>query len=221
MAGSDPRLPGDAPPAHDAREAVLARIRAALADRPVAVVIPREYDRTLPLGTDIADLFVERVSDYRAAVHRTTPQGLPATIAEVLTERQATRLVIPAGIPDDWLAVAAIERVTDDPPLSHAELDRLEGAITGCAVAIAETGTIVLDSGSDQGRRVLSLLPDLHICVVLASQIVGGVPEALERLSPTRPQTWISGPSATSDIELQRVEGVHGPRLLDVILVEQ
>ena len=220
MAGKDPLRPGVAHDTGDAREAVLARIRLALADRPAAVVIPRGYDRMLPPDTDIAERFVERVSDYRATVHRTTAPGLPAVIAAVLADRGVTRLVIPAGIPDVWLAAASIERVSDDPPLTHPELDRLDGVLTGCAVAIAETGTIVLDAGPDQGRRALSLLPDLHVCVVLASQVVGSVPEALERLSPTRPQTWISGPSATSDIELQRVEGVHGPRLLDVILVD-
>jgi L-lactate dehydrogenase complex protein LldG len=145
---------------------------------------------------------------------------LPATIASVLTERGASRLAMPSGIPDTWLTGIEIERVADDPPLTFGDLDGLDGVITGCAVAIAETGTIVLDAGPDQGRRVLSLLPDLHVCVVMAHQVVGSVPEALERLSPTRPQTWISGPSATSDIELQRVEGVHGPRVLDVVLVE-
>jgi L-lactate dehydrogenase complex protein LldG len=206
----------------EARAAVLGRIRQALADGPAAVTIPRNYERSLPPATDIGKLFVDRVSDYRATVHRTTSAGLPATIAAVLAGRRATRVVVPAGVPDAWLAAAAagVERVGDDPPLTHLELDRLDGVVTGCAVAIAETGTIVLDAGPDQGRRVLSLLPDLHVCVVLAGQVVGTVPEALARLVPTRPQTWISGPSATSDIELQRVEGVHGPRLLDVVFVE-
>lgn len=182
------------------------------------MAIPRDYELALPPGTDIVALFVERVGDYRATVHRTTTADLPATIAAVLGARGAAGLAIPAGIPDAWLAEAPIERVADEPPLSHDDLDRLHGVLTGCAVAIAETGTIVLDAAPGQGRRALSLLPDLHVCVVLGEQIVGSVPEALARLAPTRPQTWISGPSATSDIELQRVEGVHGPRLLDVIV---
>jgi len=203
-----------------AREAVLERIREALADRPPASAIPRDYELALPPGTDIVALFVERVGDYRASVHRTSTADLPATIAAVLNARGATRVAVPAGIPDAWLAAAPVEQVADEPPLSHDALDRLDGVLTGCAVAIAETGTIVLDAGPAQGRRVLSLLPDLHVCVVLAEQIVGSVPEALARLAPTRPQTWISGPSATSDIELQRVEGVHGPRRLDVIVVD-
>jgi L-lactate dehydrogenase complex protein LldG len=203
-----------------ARDAILERIRESLGDGPSAVAIPRDYERTLPAGTDIAELFVDRVSDYRATVHRTTSADLPASIAGVLAERGATRLAAPAGVPDEWLDASAVERVGDDPPLSFGDMDRLDGVITGCAVAIAETGTIVLDGGADQGRRALSLLPDLHVCVVLASQVVGSVPEALARLEPTRPQTWISGPSATSDIELQRVEGVHGPRRLEVVFVE-
>jgi L-lactate dehydrogenase complex protein LldG len=204
----------------DSRSAVLERIRAALADRQPTAAIPRDYEQALPAGTDIADLFVERVSHYRAIVHRTTSAGLPASIAAVLAAHGATRLAVPAGIPDAWLAAAAIERLGDDPPLSYPDLDRVDGVITGCAVAIAETGTIVLEGGSGQGRRALSLLPDLHVCVVTAGQVVGTVPEALARLSPVTPQTWISGPSATSDIELERVEGVHGPRRLEVILVE-
>jgi L-lactate dehydrogenase complex protein LldG len=214
MAGSGTR------PSGDAREAVLGRIRAALGDQPPAVVIPRDYERTLPRDTDIVELFVERVGDYRATVHRTTTPELAARIAAVLTSHGATRLAVPGGIPEAWLAGTSIERVVDEPPLSFPDLDRLDGVITGCAVAIAETGTIILDGGPDQGRRAISLLPDLHVCVVRRSQVVGTVSEALDRLHPTRPQTWISGPSATSDIELQRVEGVHGPRNLQVVFVE-
>jgi L-lactate dehydrogenase complex protein LldG len=214
MAG---RGPG---PAGAAREVVLERIRAALADGPAHTDIPRDYERALPDGTDIAGLFVDRVSHYRATVHRTSAADLPATIVAVLATHAARRIATPIGLPASWLWGVGLERVVDDPPLSHEDLDGLDGVITGCAVAIAETGTIVLDAGPDQGRRVLSLLPDLHVCVVRVDQVVGSVPEALALLEPTRPQTWISGPSATSDIELQRVEGVHGPRRLEVILVE-
>jgi L-lactate dehydrogenase complex protein LldG len=168
------------------------------------------------------DRFVERVDDYRATIERVASGQLAEAVARTLATHGATRIVVPAGIPAAWLAAAtAVERVGDDPPLTHAELDALDGTITGCAVAIAETGTIVLDAGTDQGRRALSLLPDLHVCIVRADQVVGSVPEALVRLDPHRPMTWISGPSATSDIELQRVEGVHGPRRLAVILVDR
>ena len=208
------------PAPESAREAVLARIRAALGHGPPAVVVPRDYERSLPPATDILELFVERVSDYRATVHHTTAARLPETIASVLAERAAARIVAPSGLPGAWVAGSDAEVATDDPSLSYQDLDALDGVITGCAVAIAETGTIVLDAGPEQGRRAISLLPDLHGCVVMGTQVVGTVPEALERLEPTRPQTWISGPSATSDIELQRVEGVHGPRTLDVVLVE-
>jgi L-lactate dehydrogenase complex protein LldG len=211
--------PGSRPPV-DARAIVFERIRDALADTPPAVPVPRDYERELPTGTAIVDLFAERVSDYRATVHRTPTASLAAMIATVLEARSATRVAVPAGVPDDWLAASGAAAVADDPPLAFGDLDQLDGVITGCAVAIAETGTIVLDGGAGQGRRALSLLPDLHVCVVLASQVVGTVPEALARLDPIRPQTWISGPSATSDIELQRVEGVHGPRVLDVVIVE-
>jgi L-lactate dehydrogenase complex protein LldG len=204
----------------DARAVVLERIREALADAPSAIPVPRDYEPALPSGTAIVDLFAERVSDYRATVHRTPAPSLAATIATVLAARGATRVAMPAGVPDDWLAATGAGAVADDPPLAFVDLDKLDGVITGCAVAIAETGTIVLDGGAGQGRRALSLLPDLHVCVVHADQVVGTVPEALARLDPTRPQTWISGPSATSDIELQRVEGVHGPRVLDVVIVE-
>jgi L-lactate dehydrogenase complex protein LldG len=214
MTSADAARPGDA------REVVLGRIRAALADGPARGDVPRDYEHSLPAGTDIAALFVERVSHYRATVHRTPAADLPATIVAVLATHAARRIATPVGLPASWLWGVGLERVVDDPPLSNEDLDGLDGVITGCAVAIAETGTIVLDAGPDQGRRVLSLLPDLHVCVVRMDQVVSSVPEAIERLEPTRPQTWISGPSATSDIELQRVEGVHGPRRLEVILVD-
>jgi L-lactate dehydrogenase complex protein LldG len=203
-----------------AREDILARIGLALADRAPSQEVPRAYDTATPADVDLVGLFAERVADYRATVHRCQRVGLPATIGAALTTRGARRIVVPAGVDLAWLADAGVEVVADAPPLSHSELDGLDGVITACAVAIAETGTIILDAGPGQGRRALSLLPDYHLCVVRADQIVGGVPEALPRLDPRHPLTWISGPSATSDIELERVEGVHGPRILDVVIVE-
>jgi L-lactate dehydrogenase complex protein LldG len=206
-----------------AREAVLDRIRAALggAGATVPADVPRSYQTTAPDGTDIVALFAERVADYRATVHRVPADRLAETVASALTARGARRVVVPTGLPDGWLSgVDAIERLADDPPLPKADLDAADGVITGCAVAIAETGTIVLDAGAGQGRRALSLLPDYHLCIVPVDRIVGSVPEALARLDPRRPLTWISGPSATSDIELERVEGVHGPRNLEVVIVE-
>ena len=208
------------PASVSSRDAVMGRIRAALGDGPAPVEVPRDYERALSPDVDILELFVERVSDYRATVHRTTATSLPEAIATVLAARGAARIVVPAGLSRALLGRSGPAATVDDPPLSYADLDALDGVVTGCAIAIAETGTIVLDAGPDQGRRAISLLPDLHVCVVMADQVVGSVPEALARLDPTRPQTWISGPSATSDIELQRVEGVHGPRTLDVVLVE-
>jgi L-lactate dehydrogenase complex protein LldG len=202
-----------------ARDEILARIRDALADRPAQLPVPRDYRRTTPAGLDVAERFAERVADYRATVHRTTRPELPSVIAAVLRTRGIRQLVVPPGLPEAWLAASGADPVPDDPPLPVHALDAADGVLTGCAVAIAETGTIVLDGGPAQGRRALSLLPDRHVCVVHADQIVGDVPEAIARLEPTRPMTWISGPSATSDIELERVEGVHGPRVLDVIIV--
>jgi L-lactate dehydrogenase complex protein LldG len=204
----------------EARAEILARIAAALADGPPVVAVPRDYERSLGPEVDIVELFAERVADYRATVHRAAATDLPGVIATVLAGWGARRLVVPAGLPDAWLAGAeAIVPVRDDPPLSVQDLDATDAVITGCATAIAETGTIILDASPGQGRRALSLLPDRHLCVVEATRIVGTVPEALARLDPGRPQTWISGPSATSDIELERVEGVHGPRILDVVIV--
>ena len=206
----------------DARAAILERIRAALADGPAPVTVPREYEQVAPADVDVVERFVERAADYRATVRRVHPTDVAATIATILTAHDVRRLVVPAGVPDAWLGMtgSGVDAVRDDPPLGHPELDAIDGVLTGCAVAIAETGTIVLDAGPDQGRRVLSLLPDLHVCVVRVDQIAGSVPEALARLDPTRPLTWISGPSATSDIELRRVEGVHGPRRLEIVVIE-
>ncbi|MBD0708237.1 MULTISPECIES: lactate utilization protein C [unclassified Streptomyces] len=206
----------------DSRARVLARIRAAVADAPEAPDVPRAY--RVRHGTEDAgallDLLHENLADYRAHVHRTTPDELPALIALLLAERGARAVVVPPGLPPRWLAATDAERLADDPRLTPYALDGADAVVTGCALAIAETGTIILDGGPGQGRRALTLVPDLHLCVVRApEQVVASVPEALPRLAPERPLTWISGPSATSDIELDRVEGVHGPRTLDVILV--
>jgi L-lactate dehydrogenase complex protein LldG len=204
----------------DARSEILARIAAALVDDPAEVVIPRDYDRSLPPALSLVRLFAERVADYRATVHHAGAAELPRVIAQVLASRGIGRLVVPSGLPVGWLAATRdLELVRDDPPLSVSALDAVDGVITDCAIAIADTGTIVLDAGPGQGRRALSLLPDRLVCIVDVARIVGSVPQALERLDPRRPITWISGPSATSDIELQRVEGVHGPRVLDVVIV--
>ena len=213
--------PRRGPAMTDAYQVVIARIRSALAAAPPAATeVPRDYETALPSDVDVVALFAERTADYRATIHETTAEGLAATVASILAGWGATTLVVPGGVPDAWLADAAgIVRLADDPPLTKAQLDAADAVITDAAVAIAETGTIVLDARPSQGRRVLSLLPDRHLCVVPAERIVGTVPEALARLDPNRPLTWISGPSATSDIELQRVEGVHGPRVLDVVIV--
>ena len=205
----------------EARDVVLDRIRAALAAAPAAPSpVPREYETALPADADLVELFAERVADYRATVHRADHATLAGTIATILAGWGARYVVAPDGLPADWLGAATgMAMVGDTPPLTREQLDAADAVITDAAVAIAETGTIVLDARPSQGRRALSLLPDHHLCVVDADRIVGTVPEALGRLDPRRPLTWISGPSATSDIELQRVEGVHGPRVLDVVIV--
>ncbi|WP_432036469.1 LutC/YkgG family protein [Streptomyces cucumeris] len=211
------------------RDLVMARVRRALADvprgeSPSEVVVERTYlrrhgDRT-PAQT--ADLLAENLTDYRAAVHRTDTAGLPALIARLLTDRGADTVVVPPGLPADWLSATEVHRIPDSADLTPYDLDAVSSVVTGCAVAIAETGTVVLDASPDQGRRRITLVPDHHVLVIrVPSQVVDSVPEALERLDPSRPQTWISGPSATSDIELTRVEGVHGPRALDVVLVTE
>ena len=198
---------------------MLGRIRAALADRPRPPAVHRDYDRNRAVG-DVAALFTERVADYRAVVHRVGEHELPARIEACLRARGARKVVAPADLPG-WWRVGEVVWSLDAPahPLPIDTLDRSDGVVTGCAVAIAETGTIVLDAGEGQGRRALTLLPDYHLCVVHIGQIMGSVPAALARLDPVRPLTFISGPSATSDIELDRVEGVHGPRNLEVLVV--
>ncbi|HEY8479873.1 MAG TPA: LUD domain-containing protein, partial [Spirillospora sp.] len=152
---------------------------------------------------------------YRATVLRVSPSDVPGTVAERLAARTGS-YGVPGDLPEEWLAAVTAPLVRDP---DVADLDGLAGAVTGCAAAIAETGTIVLDHGAAQGPRALSLVPDYHLIVVLAGQVAPDVPEALERLDPRRPLTFVSGPSATSDIELSRVEGVHGPRTLEVLVV--
>jgi L-lactate dehydrogenase complex protein LldG len=213
------------------RERILGRVRQALADAdgvrrddtPYEQAVPRDYLREHGERTveQTVELLAENLADYRAIVHRCTAADLPATIAGMLAARGAKTVLVPPGLDVEWLAAAEAERVEDRPESTPHELDQVESVVTGCALAIAETGTIVLDGSPDQGRRRITLVPDHHICVVrVPDQVVSSVPQALERLDPTRPLTWISGPSATSDIELDRVEGVHGPRTLEVVLVE-
>ena len=204
-----------------ARDEVLTRIRTALAGQPPSGEIPRAYrlvSNHLPGSEPVIGLLVDRLIDYKATVHRTDAAGLLRTLTTVL-ESDASA-VLPPGSPLEWRAACGVAHIDGGPaPLSAAELDGIAAVVTGCRVAIAETGTIVLDAGPDQGRRVLTLVPDHHVVVVYAEQVVMSVPESLSRLDPSRPLTFISGPSATSDIEFKRVEGVHGPRVLDVIVV--
>ncbi|MDE3133049.1 MAG: lactate utilization protein C [Acidobacteriota bacterium] len=208
-----------------ARDEILARVRAAKgtpgpSSRPVA----RDYRHADERPHDeLVELFRERVDDYSAEVQRVDSDHLRDAITAAAARHHGRRFVVPSGLPDAWRP-AELELI-DDSGLSAHDLDQLHGAITGCTVAIAETGTIALTAGGREGRRILSLVPDLHICIVGTHQIVGTVPEAITRLgeitrSEARPITLISGPSATSDIELQRVEGVHGPRRLVVLVLE-
>jgi L-lactate dehydrogenase complex protein LldG len=198
----------------DARAEILARVRAAVAGAPAPAPVPRDYRRTREGEGDHVALFAQRVADYEASVF--VVDDLDAAIAERLAERGIERIGVP--LQQRGLTPSLQGAVVDD-GLSAAELDGLDGALTAAALGIAETGTIVLDGGPGQGRRALSLVPDYHLCIVRADQIVGSVPEAVARLQGvSRPITFISGPSATSDIELDRVEGVHGPRTLDVLV---
>ncbi|MGX1026222.1 L-lactate dehydrogenase complex protein LldG [Streptomyces ambofaciens] len=209
------------------RERILGRVRRALADvpddaRPYEEAVARNYLREHGQRSvaQTVDLLAENLADYRAVVHRTDEEELPLLIMRLLAQRGPRYVLVPPGLPPAWMSAADPTRVHDRAVSTPHELDRVESVVTGCAVAVAETGTIVLDGSPDQGRRRITLVPDHHICVVrVPDQVVSSVPEALERLDPQRPLTWISGPSATSDIELDRVEGVHGPRSLEVVLL--
>ncbi len=221
-AGGSPADPGAAATPAASDQDTAADVDAAYA------ALPRDYLRAHhdPAATDIVDLFAERAADYRAVVEPVPASGLPAAIARALAARSETAgapdgpFVIPAGLPPEWLAElpAGLRLIRDTPPLTPAELDQTTGVVTGCAVAIAETGTIILDHGPAQGRRALTLVPDFHLVIVRADQVAADLPDAFARLDPARPHTLISGPSATSDIELIRVEGVHGPRTLHILL---
>jgi len=211
----------------NSRDRILGRVRRALTDvprddTPYEQAVTRDYLREhgdLDVERTV-DLLAENLADYRAIVHRCGAADLAATIAGMLAARGSTSVVVPPGLEPEWLAQTEAERIPDRAESSPYELDRVDSVVTACAVAVAETGTIVLDGSPDQGRRRITLVPDHHICVVrVPEQVVSSVPQALERLDPARPLTWISGPSATSDIELDRVEGVHGPRTLEVVLV--
>ncbi|MDR1767517.1 MAG: lactate utilization protein C [Propionibacteriaceae bacterium] len=214
-----------------ARDVIFARIREALRDVPQGPPeqdAPIDWEYGKPAGIeDVLGAFVDTCLDYKAVVERVRSADVPETIARLVHERGLATLVAPAGIDPAWRQAVqdgGALVVDDDPPLSAAELDQIDAVVTAARVGIADTGTIVLDHAPDQGRRALTLVPDTHLCVIRAEQVVSDVPEAVQRLKESvregRPLTWISGGSATSDIELSRVEGVHGPRNLLVVLAE-
>jgi L-lactate dehydrogenase complex protein LldG len=204
----------------ESRRVVLDRIRAALAAAPAeAVPVPRDYDRHPAAGPGDADRFAEAVCEYRAQVRRVDIADIGPTVAGLVGSHG--RVVVPRDLPATWVHSLDVTRDEVENPIPVTELDRAAAVVTGCALGIAATGTIVLDAGAAQGRRALTLVPDHHVCVVFTDQIVDTVPQAFATLDPLRPLTFISGPSATSDIELDRVEGVHGPRTLDVLLVRR
>lgn len=219
-------VPDDRRPGGTARDEVLARIRRARGETPAPAgdaALRTAYRRADPLPVErLLELFHERCADYGATVVRASPADTAAAVAAALGRHGARCVVRPDRLPAAWQPDGFAWTVGDaaDP----RALDTADAVVTGCAVAIAQTGTVVLDAGPDQGPRVLTLLPDHHVCVVRSSLVVHLVPEAIERLAPAaragRPLTLVSGSSATSDIELERVAGVHGPRVLDVVLVD-
>lgn len=217
-------------PVVSAREEILGRVRSALANSPDSTQAGRFFaegeaaageqaNPPDPTGSDSVEIFIQRVAEYRAGVRRVTPDRVAAAIGAICAERKADRLGVPPALDRDWWPLGAAIAVDEE--LALADLDQLDGALTGCRLAIAESGTIVLDGRGACGRRALTLVPDLHICVIEGAQIVAGVPGALAAIDPTAPLTLVSGPSATSDIELSRVEGVHGPRQLEIVVLER
>lgn len=208
-----------------ARDDIMNRIKSALRDAPVTPEVPRIYRRSSDMtAAQRLEQLVDRLVDYKANVFLTPTSDVAARLAELLAG--SASIVVPHGLEQEWLAAlnndAGTLAVHVDSPesrLTVAELDAVDAVVTAAATAVSETGTIMLDGSDDQGRRIISLVPDRHICILRAEDIVEVLPEAIARLEATRPQTWISGPSATSDIELERVEGVHGPRTLDVIIL--
>ena len=206
-----------------AKDIMLDRIRKSIATAPEPSPIPHDFrERDERDRNVILEDFIDRLVDYKAMVTCTNDADLPQAIADACQQQAITHIVVPADVPASWIP-ANVTLLKDEPPLTFAELDESSAVLTGCALAIAQTGTIILDGGAIQGRRALSLIPDRHLCVVYAEQVVGLVPEAIARLTKrsTHPITLISGPSATSDIELSRVEGVHGPRTLHVFFVPE
>ena len=208
------------------KDVILNRIRSALAHAPDAPEVPRTYRQQSQQSRDaILHEFIDIVTDYKATLIQCSPADVSTAIAKQLNTRALSSLLIPEGLPDSYTQALTGMTLVKDNNLSALELNGVDGVITACAVAIAQTGTLVLDGGAGQGRRALTLVPDYHLCVVRAGQVVGLVPEAVEALEPAmqarRPLTFISGPSATSDIELSRVEGVHGPRTLDIVLIKE
>jgi L-lactate dehydrogenase complex protein LldG len=208
-----------------AREAILARIATALAPLPANLNptadwdrLERDYIRTDSLkGPAVIELFEDRLKDYGARIFHSAPAEIRQTIVQVLADRGARRIVVPTGVPSEWLG----ESVTfvEDLELPCDVLNQLDGVLTTATVAVAATGSIVLQHGPGQGRRAITLIPDYHLCIVRADQIVETVPAAFALIKGTLPTTFISGPSATADIEMTRIKGVHGPRFMDVVLV--
>lgn len=208
-----------------AKEEILKRIRTAQKQAGLSdhVEAPREYDTEGTLNADeLRDMLVERLEDYKAEVHVTTEAELAETISQIFTNKECSKVTYAQGM-DAALIDAITSNATftpDDPTSDPRELDTVDAVLTESHVTSAQTGTIVLEAGPLCGRRALTLVPDRHVCIVRKDQIVYGVPEMVSRINPDFPATWISGPSATSDIELSRVEGVHGPRDLIVVIVK-